>query len=440
MSTNIYNPTTGQTGYQIPGAPLQPGWQWMSSSNSSSTPSSPTVFQGGTGQILPVPGTPEYTAAQNGTYSSTTQPATTSSTSSSQYRNPDGTLKDAPNGGSYSTTQSPGSVDTGGGVYYIPSSSNTTTSSSGNQGTTSSSITNGVVPTGNAGVDTLQTAFADSISGSLANGYKINPGLNIDQNTLAQFVQETIPQLDPKYTQNLQVEINGVNNNLQQDAAAWTKQQGDITQNYQSTLATLRDQSSMGGGGERALEAGLTNSANRSLTALDASTAGTIANELNAGGSQVGQGLPSGTAFGVSVPGGGGNANSFNIPSLYGRTLTNQGGDSVFAGSSQQGNALDFNYNPSTYQYGAIPSAYSSDFLSQLNQQAQNYQQGQIANGASSNTNASTPSYTGQTSPVSTSPAITSSTYGNSLPAPAGMVSVPGIGLVSSASAKQYGY
>lgn len=43
MATNIYNPSTGQTGYQVPGGALPAGWQWGAPSASSAPISSPTT-------------------------------------------------------------------------------------------------------------------------------------------------------------------------------------------------------------------------------------------------------------------------------------------------------------------------------------------------------------------------------------------------------------
>ena len=249
-------------------------------------------------------------------------------------------------------------------------------------------------PTGSEILDRLQNEFNNVIQGSLTAGYTINPALSITPETVGQFIQQTASQLNPRLQQNLTNEITGINQAINQLATNFQNQQGQTVQDYQQSLGTLRDQTSMVGGGERALESGLTNSAQRSLStqAVNASTA--IGNQLREGGASVGQGfggttLPS-SFGGGSIPGVTGNASSFNIPSLYGRTLSNQGGDSTFAGSANQSGALDYNYNPSTYQYGSLPGAYSTDFSNLLNTTTGNYIRGQIATG---NTNQVLSSY-----------------------------------------------
>lgn len=336
------------------------------------------------------------------------------------------------------TTVAPGGISTAqGGTIGGPNSTGGATGGAGNYPST-----------GNPSLDALLGQYSSLISGSIAQGFTVNPSLSITPATLNQFIQETSSQLDPRYRQILTNEMTNVNEGIKAAVTQYQNTQSQTVQDYQQSLGTLRDQSSMGGGGERALESGLTNSANRSLSSLDATAQLNIGNQLRAAGMEVGQGIPGGNGIpGVSagnVSGGasnyGLNSYSLSIPSIYGRTLTNQGGDSVFAGGANQGNALNFGFDPSTYQYGTIPQSYSSDFSNLLNQTASNYQQGMAATGA---TNQPT------TSPVASSPQITS-TYGNTLPstpspssspgvAP-GMVSVPGIGIVSKAQAATYGY
>lgn len=291
----------------------------------------------------------------------------------------------AGNGGN--TTQ--GGQNTSTTTLGSPAGSNTAVSGGASGGQSAA-----LQSTGDPNLDQLQAGFQDYITGSLASGFQINPGLSITPDVIAGFVSSTVSQLDPKYTQNLESTINDVNVNLNKMAVDYTNTRGQTVQDYQQSLGKLRDQTSFGGGGERALELGLTNSANRSLSSLDTDTAAAFSKELNAGGAAVGQGINGGNVFGTTVPGlsgtvsgaygasaGGLNQGSFVIPSLYGLTLSNQGGDAIFAGSSNTGNALNYSYNPSMYQYGSIPSSYASDFLGQLNQSAKNYQAGQIATG-----------------------------------------------------------
>lgn len=68
MATNIYNPTTGQYGYQVPGATLQAGWQWGSAPATptpapAATPTVPTagISTPNTGNTGSLPAVPSYT-------------------------------------------------------------------------------------------------------------------------------------------------------------------------------------------------------------------------------------------------------------------------------------------------------------------------------------------------------------------------------------------
>jgi hypothetical protein len=73
---------------------------------------------------------------------------------------------------------------------------------------------------------------------------------------------------------------------------------------------------------------------------------------------------------------------------LANRSLSLQGGNSVYSGTADQGKALDYNYNPSTYQYGSIPGQFATDFSSLLNTTGSNYLKQQQAGGVYNVTNA----------------------------------------------------
>ena len=247
--------------------------------------------------------------------------------------------------------------------------------------------------TGNSTLDAWQDSNFKYVTGSLANGYTINPLLSASNLTslLPQFLQETAAQLEPQLKQDLQNEVTGVNQAIKTYATVYGNTQGQTIQDFQQTLGTTRNAAGASGtylgGGERALENGLLNSANRSLSSLDAQTQLQIGNQLRAGGAAVGQGMSGNPQLGVpgvnNGPQGGFqgmasnfglNANSFNIPSIYGRTLSLGGGDSTFAGSSNLGNALDFGYDPSIYTSGSLPQQFQSAFGNTLNTNIGNYQ------------------------------------------------------------------
>lgn len=238
--------------------------------------------------------------------------------------------------------------------------------------------------TGDSNLDALQTQFANAITGSLAQGFTINPALSITPDTVKQFMTETASQLEPRYQQTLAQEMININQAVNQLTVQYQNQQGQTVQDFQQSLGNLRDQSSMAGGGERAMELGLMNSANRSLSTLDVNASTAIGQQLQQGGQALGQGLFSpilsatGSAPTALAPY---TASGINTPSLSGKQVGLQGGDSVFAGSANQGNALNFNFNPSMYKYGSIPGQYSNDFTDLLNQTASNYLKGMAATG-----------------------------------------------------------
>jgi hypothetical protein len=240
--------------------------------------------------------------------------------------------------------------------------------------------------TGSPNLDALQTAYSNWISGSIAQGFTINPGLSINNNTVAQFLTETASQLEPQFQQALTKEISDVNSSLGNSVNQYLQSQGQTVQDFQASLANQRNEAGASGmylgGGERALEQGLANSANRKLSSLQSGAELDIGNQLRAGGQQLGQGFGGANAFGANIPGVSGSANSLNVPNLYGANVSLGGGNTAFAGSSNPGNALNFNYNPSTYQYGAIPGQFATDFSNLLNTTGQNYLKGQAATGA----------------------------------------------------------
>lgn len=240
--------------------------------------------------------------------------------------------------------------------------------------------------TGSPNLDALQAAYANWITGSITQGFKINPALSIDNNTIAKFLTETASQLQPQFQQSLSKEISGVNANLGNSLSQYLASQGETVQDFQQKLATSRNNAGMSGmymgGGQRAMEQGLLNSTERQLSSLDAATALKTGDILRTGAQNVGEGFSGASAFGANIPGVTGSKNSFNIPSMYGRSLSLGGGDSVFAGTANQGNKLDFNYDPATYKYGNIPGQFAQDFSSLFNTTGSNYLRGQAATGA----------------------------------------------------------
>lgn len=353
------------------------------------------------------------TLNQNGdiTWSSTTINNSTTggagTSSSTSYQNLDGTTTTATpiaapgtapatvGGGAatVNTGNSTSSPYSGSGGYinaqgvYVPSSQ---TSGAPGAATGAQGGVGSLPSTGNPALDDLQSGFANLISGSIANGFTVNPALSITPTTLSQFINETASQLEPRYQQILGQEMININQTIGQLANTYQNQQGQDVQDFQQSLGNARNSAGQNGmylgGGERALEQGLANSTNRSLSTLDVNAQTAIGQAMQAGGQALGQGI-----FTPLLQGTGSapfslqdlTANGIYAPNISSQQVGLQGGDSVYAGSATPGRTLNFNYDPNMYKYGSIPASFSSDFSNLLNQTANNYQQGMTATGLS---------------------------------------------------------
>ncbi len=77
-------------------------------------------------------------------------------------------------------------------------------------------------------------------------------------------------------------------------------------------------------------------------------------------------------------------ASGVQAPSVNPLQVGILGGNTVLGGSTTGGNALNYNYNPSNYTYGSIPTKFGTDFAAGLNQNFANYQQGAASTGIKS--------------------------------------------------------
>ena len=262
------------------------------------------------------------------------------------------------------------------------------------QGGSTSSTTASDIPTpkstGNPTLDAAQNAQYQYVTGSLAQGYTINPALTGTSlaNMLPQFIQETAAQLEPELLQNFQSEMAGVNNALQTTAKNYESQQGQSIYGYQTNLANLLNTANPYSAGTGATANAMASNENRMLSSLDASYANSQSNTLNAAGAALGQGVPGNFLAGTGATGVSGlsgfGASSVSAPNVNPLRVGVLGGNTVLAGSTSGGNALNYNYNPSNYTYGSIPTTFGQNFGSTLNQLFGNYQKGAAATPTSS--------------------------------------------------------
>jgi hypothetical protein len=255
-------------------------------------------------------------------------------------------------------------------------------------------------------LDAAQNSQYQYVSGSLAQGYTINPALTGSSLAamLPQFIQETAAQLEPELLQNFQSEMAGVNTSLGALAANYKASQGSSIYDFQTSLANLLNSANPFSAGTGAAANALAANENRSLSSLDATYAANVGNVLQTAGGELGQGSPASFLAGTgaaTTPGlTGFGDSSLSAPDVTPLQVGVTGGNTVLAGSTSGGNALNYNFNPSIYTYGSIPTAFGTNFGNTLNQLFGNYQTGAAA----------TP-----TSSQGSTPGITSS-YGNTLP------------------------
>lgn len=330
MSVNIYNPATGQTGYQVPGASPPSGWLPIPASGVPSAGGSTTSSVGTTF-------TPQQIAAQAALTPAQNIAANVASTGNIQ-----GT------GGSAG-----GSSNGAGGTTYMynaagqkqvlaPFDANIQALSA--QGYTFANDPTAPLPTtGNSNLDTAQSGIASAIASGAANGV-IPPGLQITPALTAQFLTWAHQVVDPQTQQALTAEATNINNYLNDQQNQFNASQGEIEQGFGTSLAT--EQNAAGGAGtafsgQRGVDEGnLQASANRSLASLRSTTDLNIGNALNSGTAAVGAS----------------NANMFNLPTIAPgsvSTLGGQRGSTSANGIEASGN---FGYNPNNYTVGTIGS------------------------------------------------------------------------------------
>lgn len=241
------------------------------------------------------------------------------------------------------STQSSTPVQTGGNngvsTAAVPAATPVPAGAADNVGP-SGAIT--VSPTGDPQLDQVLKAIAGVGNNIIKSGYTIPAGLQITPDLVSQFLNIAHKNIDPYYQQILTSRAADVNANLANLKTQYETAQGQTLQDFGTQLATEQNAAAGSGtafSGQRALnENNMAATTNRSLSALDANTALSAGNILRSGAADVGSS----------------NANMFNLPTLAGASVSAAGGS---RGSSSVGNALNFNYDPSIYGVGNIPSA-----------------------------------------------------------------------------------
>lgn len=223
--------------------------------------------------------------------------------------------------------------------------------------------------TGNDNLDKIQKSIADMININPAQ-YNIPANLKITPALTATFLNWAHQAVDPQTQQLIRAEAANINTSLQNTETQYNQNVGQTVQDYGTKLAA-QDEASAGTGtafsGARGLaDTNLTNTTNRTLASLGATTAANIGNTLQAGGAQVGSA----------------NTNLLNMPTLNNIGVNSANNTGINTTGTNRGN-MNYNYNPSIYTAGAIPTSQNtalgnlqSNYLKQYSDLAANNSNG----------------------------------------------------------------
>ena len=219
---------------------------------------------------------------------------------------------------------------------------------------------------GDPNVDALYASIYANVKNNLQLGNIVNPNLQVTPALLSQLVNESVANESPQFQQALTDTITGVNATLSAQAQQYQATQGSDILNFQQGLQTERNTAAGAGtsfsSGNMLAQNQLAQGTNNQLAGLDASTALNIGNTLRTGAAAVGN-----NNLGLN-----GTTANFSTPTLNSATVGLNG----LYGGSVGGNALNFNYNPSTYTNGSIVygnGGYQSAVGSQTSQLLQSY-------------------------------------------------------------------
>lgn len=240
------------------------------------------------------------------------------------------------------------------------SSGGTTGQNSGTGGVTFTS-------TGDSGLDSILSGIQGVANNLISTGYTIPSTLQITPALVSDFLSYAHQVVDPYTQQQISSRLADVNANLQDLSTQYGNNMGQLIQDFGTNLATEQNSAGANGtafSGLRALdETNMAASTNRSLSSLAADSAYNIGS----------------AARGAAADVGSANAGGITLPSLATGSVSLGGGS---RGSSTTGPNLSYNYDPSIYSVGNIPSAAATSVNNQENSYLSQY--GTLA-GAQSN-------------------------------------------------------
>lgn len=226
----------------------------------------------------------------------------------------------------------------------------------GNTGnTTGSSIaaaTGGVQygSTGNSQLDSILQGVAGVANNLISTGYTIPQDLQITPSLVSDFLNYAHQVVDPYTQQQISSTIADVNANLQNLGTQYGNNMGQLIQDFGMNLASEQNTAAQSGtafsGLRGVTENNLVNSTNRSLSSLGAQSSYDMGNAARTAAAAVGSQ----------------NAGGITLPTLSTGTVSTSGGS---FGSSGTGSGLSYNYNPSLYTVGSIPSTGATNVANQ---------------------------------------------------------------------------
>lgn len=191
--------------------------------------------------------------------------------------------------------------------------------------------------TGDPQQDSLLEQLSTYVNDLVNKGYTINPDLNIDDSTIAKFLDQAQKEINPYYAQM----IEGEKQKLARDLGQTAEQYGNEVKNQEvqfgQNLDNARESYADRGltfSGQRGLgEQNMLDAQNRSLQSLSSQYGNQFSNVLQGAEQKLG------TA----------NLSGFKLPELstYGASLTQKGFNPTGSSST---------YTPGTYQIGSIPA------------------------------------------------------------------------------------
>lgn len=211
--------------------------------------------------------------------------------------------------------------------------------------------------TGNPAMDSAQSETAAAVASLYATG-AIPTSLELTPANVARILSVAQAQTAPQTQQYINNEVNNLNANIQNLGNQFSNQEAQYIQDFGSTLASNQNSAGASGvafsGQNNLNEQNLANTTNRNLASLSSAAEYNIGGALRTSAANVGSD----------------NTNQFILPSLNGANVSLSGGQ---RGSSVASAPLSYDYNPTAYTVGSIPTSQATAAQNLANTYTQQY-------------------------------------------------------------------